>query len=109
MESTIRSDVEDTPRAVSSNFGKVRFGPFKLVRKGRGGIASASDTYRTTVYARSPGIYEPDQSGRAQFKGDIANLRPIAFEEFILAGTTERTVYATAELPNFRACLMQLK
>ena len=99
-ESTIWWDVDETPRAITSTTSTLRFGPFRLIRKGRGGIANGSDTYRITIAARSAAMYAADDMGNTRFVGANPNHLVIGEGEFTLTGTEERMVYVTAELPS---------
>ena len=80
---------------------RVRFGPFTLKHSAIGDAAGYSDTYRISVWARSPGVYGAD----GLFQGAQANLVKIGETSATLTGFESRQVYVTATLPGVFSAL----
>lgn len=98
QEKTILWDVEETPRAVTLTTSKIRFGPFNLERRGRGGMAEGTDDFRITIWGRSAANYGMDADEEPRFLGAYSNLLPLAEEVFTLEGSEKKVVFVTAEL-----------
>ncbi len=78
---------------------RVRFGPFTLKHTAIGDADGIRDTYRISVWARSPAVYGRNTSGATEFQGAQANLVEIGAVSRTLSGNTEEQVYVTANLP----------